>query len=445
MRIAQLTPGTGHFYCGNCLRDNALAHALQRQGHDVTMIPLYLPVYSELQTPPQPDRVFLGGVNLYLRHKLPAFGRLPGVLRRWLDAPGLLRFSSRRGDMTDAAKHADLTLAMLRCDDAAQLEEVCAMLRWMRDHDRPDVISFCNILLAGLARPIREELDVPLVITMHGEEAFLDALPKARGDEAWSILRRRIRDLDACIAVSEYYAQRMVERLDLDERRVRVVYNGVHLEDVAPPVARGANAAPTIGYLARMCPEKGLHTLVDAFIELRQRGGISGLTLKVAGVQLKADRRYVRDQRNRLRAAGCHDAATFRPNLSRETKLDFLRELDVLSVPATYGEAFGLYVLEALACGVPVVQPRHGAFPELIELTGGGLLCEPDDPRSLADQLQRVLTDRALSRRLAESGRRAVVERFNADRMAREVADVYTAVCQRKTADTATSPASARA
>lgn len=429
MRISQLTPGTGHFYCGNCLRDSTLGSGLRDLGHDVTMTPLYLPVFAET-TPAAPEpRVFLGGINVYIQHRLPLLARLPGFVKRAFDAPGLLRWSSRHGDMTDAETHADLALAVLRGEAGLLATELDPLLAWMREHDRPDVVLLCNALLAGLARPIRRALDVPVIVTLHGEDTYLDALPEGTRAEAWGILRERAADVDAFVAVSRYYGGRMQERLGLDERRLHVVHNGIALDDVVPRDPDAADAGPpTVGYLARMCPEKGLDTLVDAFIELRRRHADTDLRLAVAGVMLKPDRAFVRGLETRVRDAGCADAVTFHPNVERAEKLAFLRRLHVLSVPATYGEAFGLYVLEALAHGVPVVQPEHGAFPEVLERTGGGLLCAPDDPVALADGLERIVTDPAFGRSLGAEGRSAVLEHFSAGRMARDIADLCTLV-----------------
>ena len=97
----------------------------------------------------------------------------------------------------------------------------------------------------------------------------------------------------------------------------------------------------------------------------------------------------------------------------------------MFSVPALYGEAFGLYVIEALAAGVPVVQPRTAAFPELIEATGGGVLCEPGDPQALAEAIEELLLDPARARALGEAGRRAVFEKFSAEAMARDMVQAY--------------------
>ncbi|MCZ6834439.1 MAG: glycosyltransferase family 4 protein, partial [Planctomycetota bacterium] len=269
----------------------------------------------------------------------------------------------------------------------------------------------------------------PIVSNLQGEDSYLDALPKAKSEEAWNILRQRVDDIDGFIPVSHDYAQRMGSRLGIDESKLHVVHNGIALDDVDLSFQRGPRSA-TIGYLARMCPEKGLETLIEAFIELVKRDEVADLKLIVCGVQLKVDRPYVARLQSRLREAGCLDRVEFRPNVTREAKLEFLKSIDVLSVPANYGEAFGLYLIEALAHGVPVVQPRHGAFPEIIERTGGGLLCEPENPVSLADELQRLLQDRDLANELSTLGKQSVIEYFNAQRMASEVASVYDGLLQ---------------
>ena len=180
-----------------------------------------------------------------------------------------------------------------------------------------------------------------------------------------------------------------------------------------------------LGFFARMCPEKGLDTLVEAYILLRQRGRVGSLKLRVGGSCGPADTPFVNSLRERLQASGLLGDVEFHPNLDRAAKVEFLRSLSVFSVPAHYGEAFGLYVIEALAAGVPVVQPRVAAFPELIEATGGGVLCAPESPQALAEAIEALLLDPARARALGEAGRRAVFERFSAEAMARAVAQAY--------------------
>jgi glycosyltransferase involved in cell wall biosynthesis len=166
-----------------------------------------------------------------------------------------------------------------------------------------------------------------------------------------------------------------------------------------------------------MCRDKGLHLLVEAFIKLR-REGRGSLRLKVGGGCGPTDRPLVEEMKCLLDAAELGDEVTFHPNLNRAEKLAFLRSLDVFSVPATYPEAFGLYLLEAMAAGVPVVQPRQAGFTELVESTGGGLLYAPNDAEHLARALQPLLANRRLAHELGQNGQRAVFSQYSARSMA---------------------------
>ena len=269
-----------------------------------------------------------------------------------------------------------------------------------------------SIGCAGQRKPVPPvrilELDRPIVVTLQGEAPFLDSLPDPFKQQAWHQLRDASRAVTAFVPVSHDYGNLMTERLEIARDRVHVIHNGINLDDFEQtPAPLDARTPQTIGYLARMCRDKGLPTLVDAFLVLLQRGTLPDLRLRIAGVQLKEDRALVDQLRARIRAAGADDRVEFLPNISRADKLTFLASLHVLSVPATYGESFGLYILEALAAGVPVVQPRHGAFPEILELTNGGTLYDFSTftPTGLA---------------LANAGRCAVVTHFSSQRMAQD-------------------------
>jgi glycosyltransferase involved in cell wall biosynthesis len=419
MRILQLTPGTGSFLCGSCLRDNSLALALRRLGNDVVVAPLYLPFMLEGEQPDADEPVHMGGINMYLQQKLPWMRHLPRFLANVLDSPGLLRWAASKSNMTDAHGLGAMTLSMLRGEHGKQAAELGKLIEWTETLEKPDVVLLSNVMLIGLARRIREALGAPIFTTLQGEPPFLDSLDEPYRAHCWDALAERAHDLDGFIAVSRYTGELMTQRLGLDADKVHVVPNGIEPDDFAP----GAEPppVPTVGYLARMCPDKGLHTLVDAFLLVRERGRVPGVRLRAAGVVLSEDKDYLRKQEAKVRAAGATGDVEFLANVERDEKIRHLQGLTVMSVPATYGESFGLYVLEALACGVPVVQPRHAAFPELIEATGGGLLCEPDDARSLADGLEELLLDPERARALGATGRRAVLENFTAERMARDV------------------------
>ena len=402
MRILQLTPGTGNFYCGSCLRDNSLVRGLRARGHEVLMVPLYLPLVTDEQPENEDAPIFLGGISMFLEQKMPLFRHMPEWLNRLLSSSAVLSVAANLAGMTTARQLGEATVAMLQDEPGRQAPEVERLLGWLRQQPRPDVISMSNSLLGGLARRLKAEFKVPLVCSLQGEDSFLDALPDPYRQQSWELLAKRCAEMDHFIAVSEYYSELMQRRLRLPPEKVTVVYPGIAVNDFKPAAA--PPNPPVLAYLARMHPAKGLGTLVEAFVKLKEWNRVPGLRLQVAGAMAGKDGLYVTTLKGRL--GRFSPDAEFLPNLDRQQKLEFLRGATVFSVPATYGEAFGLYLLEAWASGVPVVQPRHAAFPELLARTGGGLLCEPDDPEALAMALQQLLLDPAKTRELGEAGRR---------------------------------------
>jgi glycosyltransferase involved in cell wall biosynthesis len=441
-------------YCGNCLRDNALVAALRGMGHQVVMAPLYLPLTLDEPGQSAGTPIFFSGINVYLEQKSALFRAAPGWFHHLLASRRLLDWAAGKAAKTRAAELGELTLSMLRGEQGNQARELDELVAWLKTQPRPDVICLSNALLLGLARRLRRDLGAPILCTLQGEDSFLDALPEPHRAACWQTLAERAAEVDALVAPSRYFAALMRQRLGLAADRVHVVYNGISPEstvhspqsrvhspqsrvhspqstdhgllttDYGPRTTDHGPRLPILGYFARMCPEKGLDVLAAAYIELRKRGRVEGLKLRIGGSCGPAEEQFVQGLRERLRAAGLLDAVEFCPNLDRAAKLAFLRSLSVFSVPALYGEAFGLYLLEALAAGVPVVQPRSGAFPELLEATGGGLLCTPGDPQALADAIETLLLNPDRARALGDAGRRAVVDKFSAETMARGVVDV---------------------
>lgn len=424
MRIALIVPGTGHFHCGSCLRDDALAQGLRALGHDAFVVPLYLPLVLDeaSDAPAHDERVLMGGIRFYLAQKLPLTRFLPRFLERWLDNPRLLRWAAGKGDMTDPAMLGPATVGALDAELGAQKKTLHELGAWLEQHERPDVLVLNNALLLGLARHLHERLDVPVLCTLHGEAPFLDTLPEPWRTRAWDGIRERAQLVERFVAVSHDYGELMRERLGLEPERVAVVHNGIDAGEF--PAADPTRRPPSIGYLARMCADKGLPTLVQAFLRLAERGRVPDVRLEVAGACLKADEPLVAEQRALLEAAGLGQRISFEPNCDRPAKLAFLARQSLLSVPATYGESFGLYLLEAWASGLPVVQPRCHSFPELVEASGGGLLCDPHDPDDLARALEELLLDPERARALGAAGRASIERDFTATRMAQEFAQL---------------------
>ena len=423
MNILQITPGAGGMYCGACFRDNALVSAFRRQGHSATLLPLYLPMTLDEPDETRGTPIFFGGINVYLEEKSSLFRKLPRGWTQWLDSTWLLKFTGKFASKTRPEDVGGLTVSMLKGEEGNQARELDQLLLWLKEQACPDVINISNVLLIGLVRRLRAELGVPVVATLQGEDYFLDALPPENSREAWEVLSDRAQDVDAFISPSRYFGDLMQERIGFPKDRLAVVPNGITLEGYQQTSA--PNDPPLLGYFSRMCEDKGLPLLVDAFIELRRREANKDLRLKVGGGMGPSDEPVVAEIKQRLKTAGLLDAVSFHPNLSRDEKLEFFRDLTVFSAPALYGETFGLYVLEAMAAGVPVVQPAHAAFPEVIEGTGGGIVCDPGSARALADAIASLLDDPEEARRLGEARRASVLERYNVDSMAGGILSVY--------------------
>lgn len=430
MNIIQITPGAGGMYCGGCFRDNALVAALRQQGHQTLMVPLYLPLTLDEPDQSAGTPTFFGGINVYFDQKSAWFRRAPKWLHDLLSSSVFLKWASRHAARTRAADVGDLMLSMLKGEEGNQARELEDLIAWLRTQPRPDVVCLSNALLAGMARKLKSELNCAVACLLGGEAAFLDGLPDSVRDTAWRTLAERCRDVDLFLAPTRYFGEVMAGRLALRGERVRVVPNGINLVAYSPERTQKSEVQgpPVLGYFARMCPEKGLATLVDAYLLLKKRDAGKNLRLHVGGGCGPSDEAYVEVQRRKLVEAGALEHVRFFPNVDHAEKVAFYRNLTVFSVPALYGEAFGLYVIEALAAGVPIVQPRHAAFPELIGATGGGVLCEPGDPRSLADAIEGLLEEPKRARQLGMAGREVVNREFSIDTVAAKTQEAFAQV-----------------
>jgi glycosyltransferase involved in cell wall biosynthesis len=422
LRMVQLTPGAGKMFCGACLRDNALVTALRHQGHSVVMAPMYLPLTLDEDDQTAGTPIFFSGINVFLDQQSALFRKSPGWLHRLLASPSLLRLAAGAAGKTRAEELGPLTISMLRGEEGLQARELDDLIAWLR-LEKPEVVCLSNALLVGMARRIRAEVRAPVICSLQGEDYFLDGLPEPHRAAAWRVAAERAADVDLFIAPSRYYAQFMADRLKIAPERMKVLVNGIKLdgyEVTAPP--GGKASPPVLGYFARMCREKGLDQLIGAFLRLKKRDGLSKLKLRVGGSCGPTDQVIVDQLRGTLADHNFLGDAEFCPNLSRADKLDFLRSLTVFSVPARHPEAFGLYVIEALASGVPVVQPDHGGFSELVAATRGGRLFPAGHEEALADAIEALLRTPEQAQAMGEAGRAAVRERFTAEAMAGEFA-----------------------
>ena len=417
-------------YCGSCLRDNALATELISRGHDVTLLPVYTPTLTD-EPNVSGDRVFFGGISVYLEQYVPLFRKTPRWLDRLWDSTSMLQLASKRSISTSPKMLGEMTVSMLKGESGFQRKEIAKLLDWLKDEGSPDVISLPYTLLLGMARPIKEALGRPIVCTLQGEDLFLDGLQEPYQSQAKNLIRANIEYVDAFIAVSEYYGKFMPEYLGIPEEKIRVVPLGINLNGYEPRVearVRERSEPFTVGFFARIAPEKGLHVLADAYRRMRQSGDLADARLEAAGYLAPEHRTYLSDIERTMKEAGLAEEFHYRGVLDREQKIEFLRTLDVLSVPATYDEPKGMFLLEAMACGVPLVQPRRGAFTEIIEKTSSGLLVEPDDPESLAAGILKLYLDPAAAGQFGQNGYQKVREHYSVARMADRAIEAYESV-----------------
>jgi glycosyltransferase involved in cell wall biosynthesis len=426
MQITYITAGAGGMFCGSCLRDNTLVAALISQGHDALLVPTYTPLRTD-----EPDvsqkRIFFGGINVYLEQHIPLFRHTPRLIDRLLSAPSLLRWAGRFAAKTRAEDLGDLTVSMLKGEHGYQAKEVTKLVDWLEADIRPEIVNLTNVLLSGLVHELKRRLRVPILATLQGDDVFLEALPESLKKQALDLIRGHCGEIDGFIATSSYYADFMVDYLSIPRDKIHVVYPGLNLaghgeRSVSTP---RSNGSLTIGYFARISPEKGLHILADAFHHLKQMPDTPPCRLRVSGWLGENHRPFFNEIRQRLQQRGLADSFEHVESPDHRAKVQFLQSLDVLSVPTVYREPKGLYILEALANGVPVVQPRHGSFPELIEKTGGGLLVNPEDPEDLARGLKQLLVNPTLRRELGQKGKVAVHRQHSAAMMAQQTLEVY--------------------
>jgi len=412
------------------MHDNTLAAALGRLGVDIQLIPTYTPIRTD-ENDVSVDRVFFGGVNVFLQQRFSLFRCIPAWLDRILDRPRFIRWVTSRAIEIDPKELGGLTVSMLKGQHGFQRKEVRRLCKWLATSVKPDLVVLTNVLIGGCIPEIKRKLNVPVLVTLQGDDVFLDQLVEPFRSRAFEEIGRLVECVDGFVVNSRYYADFIEQYFGIPEDKLDVVPLGIDTRDFQKSGARTfqTQSAPTrqrtIGYLARLAPEKGLHVLVDAFIELRKKPNTGDPQLRVAGWLGEQNREYAEAEFAKLRAAGLGDAFHYAGAVSRHEKIAFFESLDVFSVPTTYAEPKGLYVLESLAAGVPVVQPDHGAFPEILAATGGGWLTTPGDPVALAETLSEALADRERLSQFAAAGRSAVYEKLNADVMGEDMLGVY--------------------
>ncbi|MGL6197081.1 MAG: glycosyltransferase family 4 protein [Thermoguttaceae bacterium] len=415
MKIAQLTPGAGNMYCGNCLRDNVLVSALNKIGCDVSMVPLYLPMTLDEEDQSLNTPVFYDGISVYLEQKIPVFRFVPKFIRRLLAGKWLLKHIAPLTAKTQPSQVGDLTVSMLQGEHGHQANELKELCDWLT-LTPPDIVVFSNALLLGMHDEIKHRTGAKTVCFIAGEDGFLDAMREPFRTQSWNLIADHVKKVDHLIAPSKYFAEYMERRLGLNPGCISVVPSGISL-DGFPLSNKNPEEKPTqtLGYFARISRQKGVDTLVDAFIKICHSGKFPELQLKIGGGLTKSDDPFMNSLKQKASTAGLGQRVSFHPNLSRQDKIKFLESLTICVVPSRINEPAARYALESMAAATPVILPSRGALPEIVAQTGGGVIYDADDINSLVETIERLLINRQKLRTFGKDGQAAVSEQFNAD------------------------------
>jgi len=422
MRIVYLAAGAGGTYCGACMRDTLLARSLVERGHDVEFLSLYTPVRSD-RALPGACRIFYGGINVYLQQHAGIFRHTPALFDRLFNSAWLLDFVGSHAVNTRPEDLGEMTISVLKGPDGRQRKELRRLVDHLVEGERPDVVHITNSMLSAIAPAVKERLDVPVVCCLQGEDVFIEQMGKPFSDEAVELIRRHAASVDAFVAPGEAYADTMTAFLAVDRSRIRIIRAGVD------PALSETDAAPPpdvfrIGYLSRVMREKGIDLLCDAF-RLLEEESPGRAELAVAGEARGANRQVWHEQMTHLTEAGLADRVEYVGALDLEGKTDFLKGLSVFCVPSRLNERQAVATLEAQTVGVPVVLPDLGVFHEILALTGGGILVEPDNPQALAEALAELRDDPEKRTALARAAREGARKHFSGTQMIEKTLALY--------------------
>jgi glycosyltransferase involved in cell wall biosynthesis len=423
MNIIQIIPGSGgSFYCGNCLRDSKYVDALRKLGHQVVKIPMYLPLFSD-EHDISDIPIFYGAISTYLKQVYPVFRKAPPWFDKLLNSKPMMKMAASMAGSTRAKGLEDMTISMLLGEQGEQKEELDKMADWIAEHCQPDVIHISNALLLGLARRIKEKVGVPVVCSLQDEDVWVDAMQPQFQQRIWDLMHERAGDVDALVAVSNFFAGEMKKRMNLGNDKVHTFYLGVDANDYhyIPVDKKPRN----VGYISRMCHKDGFDIVVDAFIELKNKPGFDDVKFIATGGLTGDDKKFLKKQKQKIREAGFWNDFEIIEEFEGDERHHFFEKVSMVSVPVRVGEAFGMYMLESMASGVPVVQPALGAFPEIVETSGGGVIYEPNTPEKLSEAWAQLLNNPAKLQQLSEAGYKGAKEKFNIHNHASEIIGLY--------------------
>ena len=419
-----VTSSGGSFYCSNCYRDMLYFTAVRiNEGVESSAIPLYLPPEKIYVESGFDQNVFFGAISLYIRERVHFLSKMPAFLDRILDSGPLLRLAAQRAGTTRSEGLEDLTLNMISSHVSTRENEIKRLVRYMNRNGKPDVIHLSNALVIGLAGQIKKELDVKIVCSLQNEDDWLNEMAEPYQSKAWKMIEEEAEHVDGFVCPSRYFRDFFLSRAAIPAEKIHIIPSGIETWDHVPSQAK--DRAQAIGFFSRVSYHNGFDKLVDAFLLLKKENGFKDLELHVCGGYTADDKPFIAEQIKKVKDSGYREYIRIFPGFQGRGKIDFLDSIDIMSVPVRKYDGYGLYILEANVASVPVVQPATGAFPEILDATGGGVIYNPDTVEALAENLRSLLLDPSKARELGETGRKNVLGKLTHKHMGEALGKIY--------------------
>ena len=424
MRVTYITAGAADMICGSCLRDNALVRKLREQGCEVTLVPVYTPITVE-EEDFSTDKLLLGGISVYLEQSSRLFRKLPNFLTNWLDHPSVVKFfTSRKPIQVEAENLGNLTLSILEGENGNQKRSFNKAFKWIQEEAKPEILNFSNLLIAGLAPKFKSETNLPIVVTLQGDDLFINDFKEDDRNKIIEKLKIIAASVDAFITFSEFYSEKMATLLDIPIEKFHIINLGIDAESFSEIQVENSESR-TIGYFGRIAPEKGFHNAINSFIEINKGNTNEKVSLVAGGWLSEADKDYFNEQLEKINSHNLSSYFEYIGSPDLEKKKELFKRVKVFTLPTDQDEPKGLSVLEAQASGIPVIQPNKGIFPEMLSKTKGGILYNAEDSSALSKEILALLDNPARAAELGGAGRRNTLHHFSDNKMATDTYSVY--------------------
>jgi len=423
MKIVYIIPGSGGgFYCGNCLRDLSFINSFTDTGIQVSVIPMYLPlpqVYKNVASP-----VFYGAVNLYLRQKFSLFSKLPGFISKLFDSDFLLKYAARKAGTTNASGLGEMTISMLKGSEGKQKTELDQLIYWLKHHEKPDIIQISNALLSGLAPTLKTQLQCKIVCLLQDEDEWIDELTVSEQTDTWRLISENAAYIDSFIAVSNYFATKMVAKIANIQHKTSVVYNTLNLPETNFSANKVRNY--NIGFLSKLNSNFGFDITIEAFIILQTQYNFTKSNLFLSGGYVDDFKKLYKPLEKKLRKLNLLTKVHFTSDYIDETRENFFSKIDILAAPSRRNEASGMQLMEAFIYGVPVIVSDKGAYPEIIEKSDAGIILSQLSAEALAKQMYQLLSDTEIYNKLSYNSNLAMKNVFSVSNYNKQLNNIYT-------------------